>query len=173
MQYLIDSIRNVPDFPKEGIQFKDITTLCKDPKAFKKSIDLFVERYKDKDFDKILGIEARGFIFGTALAYALGKSFIVVRKPGKLPAKCRKMTYDLEYGTDTVEIHEDAVSPGEKILIVDDLLATGGTVGAVVKLVQEMGGVVAECAFLIELDDLKAREKLSGVDVFSLIHFDI
>ncbi len=173
MQDLIDSIRNVPDFPKEGIQFKDITTLCKDPKAFRKCIDLFVERYNGADFDKILGIESRGFIFGAALAYALEMPFIIARKPGKLPAATKSVTYELEYGSDTVEIHEDAISAGDKVLIIDDLLATGGTVGAVSQLVGEMGGQVVECAFVIELDLLKGRDKFPGVDVFTLIHFDI
>ncbi len=164
-------IRNVPDFPKPGIQFKDITTLLQYGDALAAVVDHLADRYRDKNIEQVVGIEARGFIFGAALAYALKTGFVIVRKPGKLPAKTRSVTYDLEYGTDTVEIHEDAIREGQKVLIIDDLLATGGTVGAVSKMVKEMGGVIHECAFVIELDFLKGGEKLEGIDYYSLIHF--
>lgn len=165
-------IRDVPDFPKEGILFKDITTVLSDPTAFKKAIDLLADRYKDQDIDYIAGIEARGFIFGSALAYKLGKGFIPIRKPGKLPAKTEQVTYELEYGTDSLEIHSDAVEKGNKVLIVDDLLATGGTADAAVKLVQKIGGNVAGVAFVVELEFLKGREKLSDdCKISTLISF--
>lgn len=171
MQELADAIRTVPDFPKKGIQFKDISTLLKNGEVFKKSVDLLAERYREVDLDAIVGIEARGFIFGAALAYALGKGFVIVRKPGKLPAKTRQIRYELEYGADTLEVHEDAIGKGQKILIVDDLLATGGTVSAVTSLLRQMGADVIGCAFLVELDFLKGREKLPDLDIFTLVHF--
>jgi len=164
-------IRDVPDFPKEGILFKDITTLIADPEGFKATCDLLVEKYKDQKIDKVLAIESRGFIFGGALAYLLGCGFQIVRKPGKLPYKKLKATYELEYGTDTLEIHEDAVAPGERILLFDDLLATGGTMEAVAGLVEQLGATVVACAFVVELDFLKGRDKLGTREVFSLIHF--
>lgn len=164
-------IRDVPDFPKPGIVFKDITTLVSNPEAFKATIDAFANRYRGQQIDKVLAIESRGFIFGGALAYTLGAGFQIVRKPGKLPYKTRSASYQLEYGADTLEIHEDAVSRGEKVLLFDDVLATGGTMAAVAGLVEELGGKVVECSFLIELDFLKGREKLVGRPVFSLIHF--
>jgi len=164
-------IRDVPNFPKPGIIFKDITTLISDADAFAATIDYFVDRYRDQKIDKVLGVESRGFIFAGALAYALDAGMLVVRKPGKLPYKKKSITYSLEYGTDSIEIHEDAVTPGERILLIDDLLATGGTMGAVANLVESLGGVVAELAFVVELDFLKGREKLAGRPIFSLVHF--
>jgi adenine phosphoribosyltransferase len=164
-------IRDVPDFPKPGVIFKDITTLVSNPTAFKATIDAFTRRYRRKKIDKVLAIESRGFIFGGAVAYGLGAGFQIVRKPGKLPYKTRRASYELEYGVDTLEIHEDAVSPGERILLFDDVLATGGTMAAVATLVEELGGAVVECAFVIELDFLKGRDKLTGRPIFSLIHF--
>ncbi len=171
MEELKNIIRDIPDFPKKGIVFKDITTLLSDAKSFHRMIDLIAHRYVGQHIDKIVGIEARGFILGSALAYKLGTGITLVRKPGKLPHKTRQVTYDLEYGTDTLEIHEDAFRPGEKILIADDLLATGGTVAAVVKLVEEFGVEIVECAFMAELDFLEGRKKLPSGKVFSLLKF--
>ena len=153
-------IRDIPDFPREGILFKDITTVLRDHNAFKKAIDLLAEHYEKQQIDYIAGIEARGFIFGSALAYKMGKGFIPIRKPGKLPSKTESMSYDLEYGKDSLEIHTDAVEPGRKVLIVDDLLATGGTAEAAIKLVKKIGGVIVGIAFVVELEFLKGREKL-------------
>ena len=164
-------IRDIPDFPKPGILFKDITTLLKDKQAFKETVDAFVEKYKNEKIDKVLAVEARGFIFGAAVAYQLGAGFVLVRKKGKLPAKTISVSYSLEYGTDTLEMHQDAISPGEKILIIDDLLATGGTVTAVTDLVKQLGGNIAGIAFVIELTDLKGIEKLKGYPVYSLIKY--
>ena len=171
MEELKNIIRDIPDFPKKGIVFKDITTLLSDAKSFHRMIDLIAHRYVGQHIDKIVGIEARGFILGSALAYKLGTGITLVRKPGKLPHKTRQVTYDLEYGTDTLEIHEDAFHPGEKILIADDLLATGGTVAAVVDLVKEFGVEIVECAFMAELDFLEGRKKLPDGKVFSLLKF--
>ncbi|MFQ5645460.1 MAG: adenine phosphoribosyltransferase [bacterium] len=164
-------IRDVPDFPKAGIIFKDITTLLHDGKAFSYAIDRMAERYQDHNIDSIASVEARGFIFGAPLACKLGVGFLPVRKPGKLPYKTVQETYDLEYGTDTVEVHEDAVKAGDKVLLVDDLLATGGTIGATAKLITKLGGDVAGYAFLIELTFLNGRDKLGDLDVFSLIRY--
>jgi adenine phosphoribosyltransferase len=163
------TIRDIPDFPKKGIIFKDITTLLKEAKAFKEAVDLIVEEYKDKKIDTVVSVEARGFFFGAAVAYKLGVGLVPVRKKGKLPYETSKVTYELEYGTDTLEIHKDAVKKGDRILVVDDLLATGGTVKAVAGLVEDMGGVVAGIAFVIELLPLKGREKLKGYNITSLI----
>ena len=165
-------IREVPDFPKKGILFYDITTLLKDKVGFATLIDKFSEYYISQDVDLVLGMEARGFIFGPALAYRLNAGFVPVRKPKKLPAQTARVTYDLEYGTDTLEIHQDAVQPGQRVIIVDDLLATGGTAAACVELVKSIGGEVAGLAFVVELDFLKGRQKLSGLDVFSLLHYN-
>ena len=162
-------IRDIPGFPKKGIIFKDITTLLKNGKKFKEAVDLIAEKFKGKKIDAVLSVEARGFIFGAAVAYKLGTGLIPVRKKGKLPSKTYSVTYDLEYGTDTLEIHCDAFKKGSRILIVDDLLATGGTVKAVTKMVEDMGGNVAGIAFLIELTPLKGREKLKGYNILSLI----
>jgi len=171
VEELKNSIRDIPDFPKKGIIFKDITTLLKDGKKFQAAIDCIVERYKDKKINKVVSVEARGFIFGSAIAYKLGAGVIPVRKKGKLPHETRKIEYELEYGKDTLEIHKDAISPDDNVLIIDDLLATGGTMKAVCDLVQGMGGKVVEVAFLIELTFLKGRERLKGHRVFSLIEF--
>jgi adenine phosphoribosyltransferase len=162
-------IRDVPDFPKKGIVFKDITTLFKDKKAFKKAVDELVKKYKGKDIDIVLGIEARGFCLAPIVAYKLGAGFVPVRKPGKLPAETVKATYELEYGTDSIEIHKDAIEPGQRVLIVDDLLATGGTASAAVELVKKLGGKIVGVAFVIELESLRGRDKLPHQEVFSLI----
>lgn len=171
MEDLKKIIRDVPDFPKEGIVFKDITTLLSDAKSFQRVIDLMAHRYIDKEIDLVLGVEARGFIMGSALAYKLGKGVILVRKPGKLPYKTHSVSYDLEYGTDQLHIHQDAIKKGQKVLIADDLLATGGTVKAVIELIEKMGGEIVECAFLAELEFLKGREKLQPYESFSLLQF--
>jgi adenine phosphoribosyltransferase len=172
MEELKQKIRNVPDFPKPGIGFKDITTLIKDGEAFKKSIDAFAQNYNPADIDLIVGIEARGFLFAAALAYKWGKGVIPIRKPGKLPAETVREEYSLEYGTDAIEIHKDAIVKNQRILIIDDLLATGGTVAAACRLVEKLGGKVAGIAFLIELSFLKGIEKLKNYPVISLIKFD-
>jgi adenine phosphoribosyltransferase len=164
-------VRDVPDFPKPGIIFKDITPLLTDARAFKFIIDQFVERYRGKNIDVIVGIESRGFLFGSVLAYALGKSLAIVRKRGKLPHITVSYTYKLEYGEDTIELHEDAIKRGAKALIVDDLLATGGTAAATAHLVEKMGGEVSEMAFVIELGFLNGRKQLNDYSVFSLINY--
>lgn len=169
---LKNSIRTIPDFPKKGIMFRDITTLLSDKDAFKKSIDLLVEKYANEKIDHIVAVEARGFILGGALAYKLNTGFVPVRKKGKLPYKTQSYTYDLEYGTDTLEIHEDAIKPDENILIVDDLLATGGTVEATANLVKKFNAHIIGICFLIELPDLKGREKLKNYPIYSLIEFE-
>ena len=165
-------IREVPDFPKKGILFYDITTLLKDKAGFATLIDALSENYLERKIDLVLGIEARGFIFGPALAYRLNAGFVPVRKPKKLPAETAKWTYDLEYGTDTLEIHKDAVQPGQRVIIVDDLLATGGTANACASLANSLGADIAGLGFVVELDFLKGREKLKGHEVFSLLHYD-
>lgn len=164
-------IREVPDFPIKGILFYDITTLLKDKKGFKKAVDGLVEKYKGKKIDVVVAIESRGFILGSVVAYKLGAGFVVVRKKGKLPAKTLSASYGLEYGKDTLEIHEDAIKPGDKVLIVDDLLATGGTVKAVTDLVQQLKGKIVGIAFLIELVFLKGKEKLKGYPIHSVIKY--
>ena len=166
-------IRHIPGFPKEGILFHDITPLLLDGDALRYSVDRLAEFARDRKVDLVMGAEARGFIVGAALAYALGVGFATARKPGKLPWTVSRCEYDLEYGTDALEIHADAVKPGQRVLIHDDLLATGGTAAANVQLVQEAGGSVAGLAFLIELTELKGREKLQGLDVFSLLTYDV
>ncbi len=165
-------IREVPDFPKPGILFYDISTLLKESVGMTSVVNAFKQECHHLTVDLVVGIEARGFIFAPALAYALAKGFVPVRKPGKLPAETVRMEYDLEYGTDAVEIHRDAIQPGQNVLIVDDLLATGGTSLAVAKLVEELGGKVIAFAFVVELDFLKGREKLAGYPVHSLLHYD-
>ncbi|WP_420239941.1 adenine phosphoribosyltransferase [Telmatobacter bradus] len=164
-------VRTVPDFPKPGILFYDITTLLKDKTGFAQMIDAFASHYIERKVDLVLGIEARGFIFGPALAYRLNAGFVPVRKPRKLPAPVARVTYDLEYGSDTLEIHKDAIQPGQNVVLVDDLLATGGTMEATVKLVNELGGKIAGIAFAVELDFLKGRERFPEHDVFSLLHY--
>jgi adenine phosphoribosyltransferase len=165
-------IREVPDYPKPGILFYDLTTLLKDKQGFHRLVDRLCEHYNGHTIDIVAGIEARGFIFAPALAYRLGAGFVPVRKPKKLPAKTTSVTYALEYGTDTLEIHEDAVKPGDRVIICDDLLATGGTAAATAKLVQQLGGKVEGAAFAVELTFLNGRKKLPGFDVFSLIQYD-
>jgi adenine phosphoribosyltransferase len=172
MEELRKVVREVPDFPKKGILFYDITTLLKDGKAFAEAVDALSERYEGKEIDAVVAIEARGYIFGPAMAYRLGVGFIPMRKPGKLPAKTIQETYELEYGTDTIEMHEDAVEAGQKVLVVDDLLATGGTAAAACRLVEKAGGQVVECCFLIELSFLNGRDKLGSREVFSLLKYD-
>lgn len=164
-------IRDIPDFPKKGILFRDITTLLKDGKKFQEVIDELFGRYVDKNIDAVVAVESRGFIFGSALAYKLGTAFVPVRKKGKLPFKTLRATYTLEYGDDTLEMHEDAFKPGARILLVDDLLATGGTLGAVVELVEKLKGKIQEAAFIIELSDLKGRDKLKDIAVYSMIKY--
>lgn len=171
MDALREIIRDIPDFPKKGIVFKDITTLLADGKSYHRMIDLIAHRYLGQKIDQVVGVEARGFILGSALAYKLGTGVTLVRKPGKLPYKTRRKTYDLEYGTDTLEIHEDAFTPGCRVIIADDLLATGGTMAAVVDLVQELGADLVECTFLAELEFLQGRRKLPDGKVFSLLKF--
>ncbi len=171
MEEIKKVIRDVPDFPKPGIIFKDITPILQNAEVFQKTIQALVNRYQHKSFDKIAGVESRGFLFGAALAYALKKSFVLIRKKGKLPWKTVSMSYDLEYGTDTIQMHEDAVSKGESVLLIDDLLATGGTSLAACDLIQKMGGKILECSFVVELDFLKGRDRLKNFEVFSLIHY--
>ncbi len=166
------TIRSIPNWPIEGVIFRDLTTLMQDPAAFRESCDVLYERYKDMDIDEIVGIDARGFVFGAVLAYKLGIGFVPVRKKGKLPFKTIQESYDLEYGTDTLEIHEDAVKKGSRVVIVDDLIATGGTVGATVKLMQKLGAQIVECAFVVELPDLNGRKQIPGIDVFSITEFE-
>jgi adenine phosphoribosyltransferase len=171
MDQLKDIIRDIPDFPQKGIIFKDITTLLADARSYHRMIDLIAHRYVGEKIDQIVGIEARGFILGAALAYKLGTGITLVRKPGKLPYKTHSISYELEYGTDTLEIHEDAFKAGDRVIVADDLLATGGTMAAVVKLVENCGAQVFECAFMAELEFLKGREKLPEGKVYSLLKF--
>lgn len=162
-------IRDVPDFPKPGIVFKDITTLVSNPEAFKATIDAFANRYRGQQIDKVLAIESRGFIFGGALAYTLGAGFQIVRKPGKLPYKTRSVSYDLEYGSDTLCMHEDALLKGEKVLVIDDLLATGGTLSGVVKLIEDFGAEIAGIGVVIELSFLNGREQFKSYGCESIL----
>ncbi len=166
------SIRCIPNFPKPGIVFRDITTLLKDPAGLKAVNEILVERYKDSKIDKVVGIESRGFIVGASLALALGAGFVPIRKKGKLPAETIREEYVLEYGTDTIEIHKDAITKGERILLHDDLLATGGTIAAAMKLVERLGGTIVETAFLIELTFLHGRRNLTGHNIFSIVKID-
>lgn len=168
---LKQSVRVIEDFPKEGISFKDITTLLKDGKALKYAIDQIVEDLKDKEVDIVVGPEARGFLMGTPVAYALGVGFVPVRKPGKLPAEVEEYSYDLEYGSNTLQIHKDAIKPGQKVALVDDLLATGGTTEAAIKLIEKLGGEVVSAQFLIELEELNGKAKLGDYHVNSLIKY--
>jgi len=165
-------IRTVPHWPKQGIMFRDITTLLKDPQGFRETIDLLYDRYKDKKIDKVIGIESRGFIFGAPLAYLLNCGFVPIRKPGKLPAEIESEEYTLEYGKDKIEIHKDAIKKGDKVLIVDDLIATAGTASAARNLVKKLGGELIECAFIIELVDLRGRDKLKGEHIYSVVEFE-
>jgi adenine phosphoribosyltransferase len=171
MDDLKKMIREVPDFPKKGILFYDITTLLKDKTGFRNVIDALTEQIRPMKPDAILGIEARGFIFAPALAYNLGAGFVPVRKPKKLPAETERISYELEYGIDTLEVHKDAVKPGMRVVIADDLLATGGTALATVGLVEKLGGTVTGVSFVIELEALKGRDRLGGYDVISLLKY--
>ena len=168
-----DTIRQVPDFPKKGIQFLDITTGVKNPKAFKAMIDFLYGEFKDKKVDYVAGIESRGFIFGAPLADRLGAGFVMIRKPNKLPADTISESYDLEYGKDTIQMHADEIEKGANVVVIDDLLATGGTIVAVTKLVEQVGGEVVGLSFAIELEELKGREKLKDYDVMSLLKYDV
>jgi len=172
-QQLANLIRNVPDFPKPGIQFKDITTLLLEPKAFRYIVDFWHARYAPQGVDAVIGVDARGFIFGAPLAYTLHVPFIPARKEGKLPAETLRRSYELEYGTAAVEIHVDALKPGQRVVLVDDLLATGGTTAAVADLVKHAGAEVIEAAFVVELLPLGGRERLSGIPVHSLVTFHV
>jgi adenine phosphoribosyltransferase len=171
MKSLKKRIRNIPDFPIKGIQFKDITTLLSDPESYQRAIDLMAHRHFNKGVEAVVGIEARGFVMGAAMAYKLGVGVILVRKAGKLPHRTVAAEYALEYGKDRLEIHEDAIWPGMKVIVADDVLATGGTVGAVTNLLKRMGADILECCFLAELTDLRGREKLKGQKVYSLLKF--
>ncbi|WP_298846130.1 adenine phosphoribosyltransferase [Clostridium sp.] len=170
---LKNSIRVIDDFPKKGISFKDITTILQDGEVLRQTIDAIAKYLKDKKVDVIVGPEARGFLFGVPVAYALGAGFVPVRKPGKLPYETLQIEYELEYGTDKLEIHKDAIKPGQRVAIVDDLLATGGTVAAVTKLIEQMGGNVISLNFVIELTDLNGKEKLKDYDIMSLVKYNI
>ena len=171
-EFIKSKIRTVPNFPKQGIMFRDITTLLRDYSGLKKVIDLFEARYKDKEVDLVAGIESRGFLVASVLADRLKKGLVLVRKPGKLPAETLKQEYDLEYGKDAIEIHKDAISSGQKVLLCDDLLATGGTSSAAANLIEKLGGEVVEVAFIVELPELKGREKLKNWNVFNLVSFE-
>ncbi len=171
IERLRKAIRDIPDFPKEGIIFKDITPVLQDADLFQSAIDIFADRYMGKDISKVIGIEARGFLFASALAYRIKCGVVPVRKPGKLPYKTERASYELEYGEDSVEIHRDAVSEGENVIVIDDLLATGGTMSATLDLVERLGGRIVEVAFLIELEFLNGRERLEGKDIFSVLKF--
>ncbi len=168
---LKDRIRSVPDFPKKGIVFRDITTLLKDGAAFREAVDILFDHYADARIAKVVSVESRGFILGAPLAYRLGAGFVPVRKPGKLPAAKIRQQYALEYGTDAVEIHNDAIVPGERVLILDDLLATGGTMLAACQLVEKLGGSIVGLAFLVELSFLSGRKRLEGYDIFSIVEY--
>ena len=172
MKKLEDYVRSIPDFPEPGIIFRDITTVLKDADGLTLAIDSMQEMLKDVDFDVVLGPESRGFIFGTPIAYNLHKAFVPVRKKGKLPCETVEIEYELEYGTATIEIHKDAILPGQKVVIIDDLIATGGTTEAIIKLVESMGAKVVKCCFLIELAGLKGRDKLNGYAVDSAIIYE-
>lgn len=165
-------IREIPDYPKPGILFYDLTTLLQDPRGFHSLVDQLCNHYEGKKIDIVAGIEARGFIFAPALAYRLGAGFVPVRKPKKLPWKTTSITYQLEYGSDSLEIHKDAVAPGHRVLLCDDLLATGGTAAAAIGLIRQLGGEIAGAAFAVELNFLRGRAKLPGIDVFSLLKYD-
>lgn len=169
--YVESKVRDIVDFPKKGIVFRDITTAVKDAKALKFMIDFLTEQYADKKIDYVAGVESRGFIFGSALAYNLGAGFVMIRKPGKLPADVISQEYSLEYGTDKIEMHADAVEEGKNVLVIDDLLATGGTVDAACKLLKKVGANIVGAAFIIELSDLGGREKLKDIDVVSMIQY--
>ncbi len=172
MKKLEEYVRSIPDFPEEGIVFRDVTSVLQDKDSLKLSIDSMMDELKGLDFDLIVGPESRGFIFGVPIAYNLNKAFIPVRKKGKLPCETIEMEYDLEYGTATIEMHKDSVKPGQKVVIIDDLIATGGTIEAIIKLIEQLGGEVVKIVFLMELEGLNGREKLKGYDVASVIKYE-
>jgi adenine phosphoribosyltransferase len=172
MDKLKNAIRSIPNFPIDNVTFRDITTLLKDADTFQKACNSFYEHYKNQKIDKVIGIEARGFVFGAVLAYKLGVGFVPIRKKGKLPYRTISEKYDLEYGKAEIEIHKDAIIKGERVVIIDDLIATGGTVAAAIKLVEKLEGEVVECAFLVELVDLKGRDFLKNKKIFSLVEFE-
>ncbi len=169
---LKSKIRTVPHWPIEGVIFRDITTLLQDPAAFKHCCDELYKRYKDEEIDVVVGLESRGFIFGAVLAYKLGVGFVPIRKPGKLPHKTISAEFEKEYGKDKMEIHEDAIKKGDKVLVVDDLIATGGTISAAIKLVEQLGGEIVECAFIIDLPNLKGKDKIKGYKIFTMVEFE-
>lgn len=172
MKKVEDYIRSIPDFPEKGIIFRDITTVVQDPDGFKLAIDQMMDLLKDVDFDLIAGAESRGFVFGAPIAYAMNKGLVMVRKKGKLPRETVSASYELEYGTAEIEIHKDAIKPGQKVVIVDDLIATGGTIDAAAKLVEQLGGEVVKIIFLLELAGLKGREKLAAYDVGTVVTYE-
>lgn len=172
MKELKDYVTEIPNFPKKGILFRDITTILSDGEGFRMAVDGLIDLVKDKDFDLVLGTESRGFIFGAPVAYALGKGFILVRKKGKLPRETITESYDLEYGQAEIEIHTDSIRPGQKVVLIDDLIATGGTAAAAVRLVERLGGEVVKAAFVMELAGLEGREKLKGLDVEALLVYE-
>ena len=171
-EFIKSKVRSIPDWPIEGVIFRDITTLLQDPKAHREVCAIFYDRYANQQIDKIVGIDARGFLFGSVLAYKLDIGFVPIRKKGKLPYKTISESYSLEYGEETVEIHEDALNKNERVVIVDDLMATGGTIAAAVNLVEKLGGDIIECAFVVELPDLNGKSKLNGQKVFSIVEFE-
>jgi adenine phosphoribosyltransferase len=171
-EYIKSKVRSIPNWPIKGVIFRDITTLLQDPKAFKEICQVFYNRYANEKVDKIVGIDARGFLFGSVLAVELGIGFVPIRKKGKLPYKTISESYTLEYGEETIEIHEDAIDRGDRIVIVDDLMATGGTIAASAALVEKLGGDILECAFVIELPDLKGREKMGDRNLFAILEFE-
>lgn len=172
MKKLEEYVRSIPDFPEPGIIFRDVTSILQDADGLKLSIDQLQELLKGVDFDVVVGPESRGFIFGVPVAYAMNKSFVPVRKKGKLPCETVEMSYDLEYGSATIEMHKDSIKPGQKVVIIDDLIATGGTIEAIVKLVESLGGVVQKIVFVMELEGLNGREKLAGYSVDSVIKYE-
>ena len=172
MKSVEDYVRSIPDFPEEGIIFRDVTSVLQDADGLHLAIDKMQENLKDVDFDVIVGPESRGFIFGVPIAYNMHKAFVPVRKKGKLPCETVEMSYDLEYGSATIEMHKDSIQPGQKVVIIDDLIATGGTIEAIIKLVEQLGGEVVRIVFLMELAGLKGRERLGGRDVASVIWYD-
>lgn len=172
MKKMEDYVRTIPDFPEPGIMFRDVTSVLQDPDGLKLAIDSMIKLLDGVEFDVIAGAESRGFIFGAPIAYAMGKSFVLIRKKGKLPCETVSATYDLEYGSAEIEMHKDSVKPGQKVVLVDDLIATGGTIEAAAKLVEELGGEVVKIIFLMELSGLKGRDKLAKYDVASVITYD-
>jgi len=171
MKQLADFVTTIPDFPQKGIMFRDITTVVQDPEGLKMAIDMLIEKLKDVDFDVVVGSESRGFVFGAPVAYAMGKGFVLARKKGKLPREVISQEYDLEYGTATIEMHTDAIKPGQKAVIIDDLIATGGTTEAIVKLIEKLGGEIVSIGFIMELAGLKGMEKFEKYNAFSLIKY--